>query len=275
MEVFSGAGIVWLWRSGAPRRSRVGIELCAKGQLIQVECIGCIYFGVPCVPYGSIWCYWLLFMIAGNGIGFGRDSFLGNYHILQNYNDVIICLYICNYTNVITRWSTSSWTCWQRSPKTLGWRFMLAACLVATNMRLLFVQGFGALRYAAPKLLSDREAAWSGILLGKWSPDLPWTELSNYRHFCSLRIPQQDHTYPQFRERERNKVVLKAKAFKSFKFLKGLLETNIQPKKPDHIQGSRSAIRYHNDGEDGVSSLMLNGDVFNQRTILFTFDTCI
>ena len=42
-------------------------------------------------------------MIAINGIGFGRYSFPGTYHILQNCNDILQYLFIYNYTNVITR----------------------------------------------------------------------------------------------------------------------------------------------------------------------------
>jgi hypothetical protein len=57
------SGIVWLWRSGAPRRSRVGTELCAKGQLIicgmywMYQLLGAHACHMD--PYGAIgYCLW-------------------------------------------------------------------------------------------------------------------------------------------------------------------------------------------------------------------------
>ena len=79
--------------------------------------------------------------------------------------------------------------------------------LGSPEMRLPFVQGFGALRYAAPKLLSDREAgleSWreSGSLdLQSYFFSTELTMLTTFDMFvivCLLWIPEQDQPYRQF-----------------------------------------------------------------------------
>ena len=79
-------------------------------------------------------------------------------------------------------------------------RMTLHACLVAVTCdfclcRVLALCAMQPRSFCQIVRPPGQESFWeSGSL------DLPWTELSNYRHFCPLRILQQDHTYPQFRE---------------------------------------------------------------------------